>query len=59
MKIKKTRIFFMSFGFVVSELLPLSLFYIVSLWKLVNKIARELLEPGSCYLDHTLCLTCR
>ena len=31
--------------------------YIVSLWKLVNKISQEPLEPGSWYLDHRLCLS--
>ena len=47
MKIKKTRIFFLSMGFVIAELLPFSFFYIISLWKLVNKISLEPLELGS------------
>ena len=48
MKIKKTRIFFfLSMGFVIAELLPFSFFYIISLWKLVNKISQEPLKPGS------------
>ena len=47
MKVKKTRIFFLSMGFVIAELLPFSLFYITSLWKLVNKISQEPLEQGS------------
>ena len=47
MKIKKTHIFFLSMGFVIAEFLPFSLFYIISLWKLVNKISQELLKPGS------------
>ena len=59
MKIKKTRIFFLSMGFVIAELLPFSFFYIISLWKLVNKISQEPLKPGSWYLDHRLCLRCR
>ena len=60
MKLKKTHIFFLSIGFVIAEFLPFSVcfhfFYIVSLWKLVNKISREPLELGSKYLDHKLCL---
>ena len=59
MKIKKTRIFFLSMVFVIAELLPLSFFYIISLWKLVNEISQEPLELGSRYLDHRLCLRCR
>ena len=47
MKIKKIRTFFLSMGFVIAELLPFSFFYIISLWKLVNKISQELLKPGS------------
>ena len=41
MKIKKTHIFFLSMVFVIAELLPFSFFYIISLWKLVNKISQE------------------
>ena len=59
MKIKKTRIFFLSMGFVIAELLPFSFFYIISLWKLVNKISQEPLELRSWYLDGRLCLRCR
>ena len=48
MKIKETRIFFLSIGFVIAELLPFSKFfhfhYIVSLWKFVNKISQEPLK---------------
>ena len=48
MKIKKTLIFFLSIGFVIAELLPFSFFfYIISLWKLVNKISQEPLKPVS------------
>ena len=47
MKVKKTRIFFLSIGFVIAELLPFSFFYIISLWKLVNKISQEPLKPVS------------
>ena len=52
MKIKKTCIFFLSIGFVIAKLLRFSKFffhfyYIVSLWKLVNKISEEPLEVGS------------
>ena len=57
MKIKETRIFFLSIGFVIPELLHFH--YIVSLWKLVNKISQEPLRPGSWYLDHKLSLRCR
>ena len=46
MNIKKTSIFFLSIGVVTAELFSI-FFYIVSLWKLVNKISQELLEPGS------------
>ena len=56
MKIKNTHIFFLSIGFVIAELLPFSFFYIISLWKLVNKISQEPLKPGSWYLDHSLFL---
>ena len=34
-------------------------FVIVSLWNLVNKLPRELLELGSWYLAHRLCPRCR
>ena len=44
MKIKRTHIFFLSMGLVIAELLPFSFFYIISLWKLVNKISQEPLE---------------
>ena len=51
MKIEKTCIFFLSIGFVIADKLPFSYFflslYIVSLWKFVNKISQDLLEPGS------------
>ena len=50
MKIKKTRIFFMSIGFVLESYCPFHFFsflYIVSLWIFVNKISQEALESGS------------
>ena len=62
MKIKETNIFFLSIGFVIAELLPFTFFlfhYIVSQWKIGNKTSQEPLKPGSCYLEHRLCLRCR
>ena len=63
MKIKETGIFFLSIGFVIAELLPLTFFflfhYIVSQWNIGNKISQEPLKPGPWYLDHRLCLRCR
>ena len=60
MKIKKTRIFFLVHGICHCRVIALFFFfYIISLWKLVNKISQEPLELGSRYLDHRLCLRCR
>ena len=63
MNIKETCIFFLSIGFVIAELLPFSFVfhfqYIVSLWKLVNKVSQEPLKPGPWYYDHRLCLRYR
>ena len=48
MKIKRPVFFSLSIGFVIAELLPFSFFfYIISLWKLVNKISQEPLKPVS------------
>ena len=63
MKIKETRNFFLVHRIchysVIALFKVFHFHYIVSLWKLVNKISQEPLEPGSRYLDHRLCLRCR
>ena len=59
MKIKETCNFFLVNPIChcrVIALFKVFFHYIVSLWKLVNKVSQEPLEPGSCYLDHRLCL---
>ena len=50
MNIKKTRIFFLSMVFVIAELLLFSFFYIISLWKLVNKTSSTFLVNGDAYI---------
>ena len=63
MKIKKTRVFFLVHRICHCRVIALfQVFFILFHCKPMEaceKISQELLEPGSCNLDHALSLRCR